>query len=442
MVCSPNAPRSTRPYTTRKEHATNAAAPRTDRVYHGWHIAWVMALSAGFSIGMAQYAFGVFAEPLETEFGWTRAQLNGGLSISFVSGLLAPFLGRLIDRTGTRPILVASLLLVAAGFLVRPLMSQLWHWYLFNALVFTGYPGTTLLAQGKLVSLWFPKTTGRMMGLVTSGNNFGGLTMTYLAVFLVAAGGWRWAFVGFGLLVAALAVAAAFLVRDSAADVARAMARAGRPPAAEATARVARAGLTVHRALRSPAFYLITLGLAAASFTYSAVLTQLILHLRAEGFAENTAGYALMLVAAMGIGSKIAFGRLSETITARYALVISLALQAGGLGLMVAGGGAPVQWAGVFVFGLGFGGLGALIVLVVSEAFGLRAFGAIMGLVSLAMIVPQVAGPLLAGALYDSTGSYRLVFTVVLGIFGFGALCMLVARPPAPPQQAESGSGD
>ncbi len=393
-----------------------------------------MALSAGFSIGMAQYAFGVFAEPLETEFGWTRAQLNGGLSIAFVSGLLAPFLGRLLDRVGTRPILVASLLLVAAGFLLRPLMSQLWHWYLFNALVYTGYPGTTLLAQGKLVGIWFPKTTGRMIGLVTSGNNFGGLTMTYLAVFLVAAGGWRWAYTGFGLLVAALAVAAAFLVRDSAEDVARAMARAGRAAPTAAAARVAGAGLTVHRALRMPTFYLIALGLTAASFTYSTVLTQLILHLRAEGFAESTAGYALMLVAAMGIGSKLAFGRLSEAITARYAIIISLALQAGGLALMIVGGGSAVQWVGVFVFGLGFGGLGALIVLVVSEVFGLKAFGAIMGLISLAMIVPQIVGPLLAGTLYDSTGSYRLIFTIVLGIFAFAALCMLAARPPRPTQ--------
>ena len=394
-----------------------------------------MALSAGFSIGMAQYAFGVFAEPLEAEFGWTRTQLNGGLSISFVSGLLAPFLGRLLDRTGTRPILIASLLLVAAGFLLRPFMSQLWHWYLFNALVFTGFPGTTLLAQGKLVGVWFPKTTGRMMGIVTSGNNFGGLTMTYLATFLVALAGWEWAYVAFGLLVAALAVAAAFLVRDDPAFVHRAMARAGMPPPTAATAHVARTGLTVRRALRSPAFYLITLGLTAASFTYSTVLTQLILHLRAEGFAENTAGYALMLVAAMGIGSKIAFGRLSETITARYALVISLILQAGGLALMIAGAGAAVQWAGVFVFGLGFGGLGALIVLVISEAFGLRAFGAIMGLVSFAMIVPQIAGPLMAGTLYDSTGSYRLTFTIVLGIFAFAALCMLAARPPGQTRQ-------
>ncbi|MBM3956904.1 MAG: MFS transporter, partial [Gemmatimonadetes bacterium] len=259
----------------RKEHATDVAAPRTARIYHGWHVAWVCALSAGFSIGMAQYAFGVFAEPLEAQFHWSRAQLNAGLSIAFISGLLAPFLGRLIDRIGARPVLVASLLFVAAGFLLRPLMSQLWHWYLFNALVYAGYPGTTLLAVGRLIGLWFPRTTGRMMGLVTSGNNFGGLTMTYLATFLVTLAGWRWAYVGFGLLVAALALAAAFLVRDDPAFVQRAMARAGRSMTSAAATQIARAGLTVRQALRCPAFYLLTLGLTAASFTYSTVLTQL-----------------------------------------------------------------------------------------------------------------------------------------------------------------------
>ncbi|MBM3956910.1 MAG: hypothetical protein FJ313_02515, partial [Gemmatimonadetes bacterium] len=152
-----------------------------------------------------------------------------------------------------------------------------------------------------------------------------------------------------------------------------------------------------------------------------------------EDFSEAHAGYALMLVAAMGIGSKIAFGRLSEAITARYATVISVALQAAGLAVMISARTHGAQWAGVFVFGLGFGGLGALLVLTVSEAFGLRAFASIMGLVSLATIVPQVSGPIIAGIIYDATDSYRLTFTIVIAIFAFASACMLAARPPRHP---------
>ena len=131
-----------------------------NRIYLGWHIAWVVFLSGGLSIGMSQYAFGIFAEPMESRFGWSRTEFNAALSFGFISGLLAPVVGRLMDRYGVRPVLVVSLALISSGFLLRPLISELWHWYLFHALVFAGFPGATMLASGKVVGMWFPITRG------------------------------------------------------------------------------------------------------------------------------------------------------------------------------------------------------------------------------------------------------------------------------------------
>jgi MFS family permease len=131
----------------------------------------------------------------------------------------------------------------------------------------------------------------------------------------------------------------------------------------------------------------------------------------------------------MGIGSKLAFGGMTEKIGARLSTVICVALQGAGVGLMALPFGTPSLWAGVFVFGLGFGGLGALIVLLVSETFGLKAFGAIMGLVSLALTLPQFIGPIMAGTLYDATGGYRLSFGIVIAVFAVGIAALLAARP-------------
>ena len=402
-----------------------------DRVYLGWHVAWIVFLSGGLTIGMTQYSFGIFVEPLESQFGWTRTEINAALAFGFISGLLAPVVGRLMDRYGVRPIIVVSVALISAGLLLRPLISELWHWYLFHALVFAGMPGASVLASGKVVGMWFPATRGRMMGAVTAGNNFGGLTMVPLATLILAIAGWEWAYIGFGIIMALVALAALLIIRDRQEDVESEARRTGRAHMLTSSARaVARTGLTLSQAMRTRSFYLITIGLTAASFTYQGILTQIVPHLENEGFSTPAAAAALTLVAAMGIGSKLGFGRLSESITARRSAVIAVAFQTMGVGLMISPGGTPVLWAGVFVFGLGFGGLGAMIVLSVSEAFGLYAFGAIMGMVNLAMITSMAAGPLLTGALFDSTGSYHAPFAIIIGVFVLGMVALLASNRP------------
>ena len=93
------------------------------------------------------------------------------------------------------------------------------------------------------------------------------------------------------------------------------------------------------------------------------------------------------------------------------------------LGLAVA-----VLRADQIVIGIGFGGMGALIPLTIAEAFGLRAFGSIMGMVSMAGILPQLAGPILAGVLFDATGNYTLAFAIIVGLYLVGAIALLTAR--------------
>ena len=171
------------------------------------------------------------------------------------------------------------------------------------------------------------------------------------------------------------------------------------------------------------------IGLVAATFTYQGVLTQLRQHFEESGFEPALATTAVSIIAGMGIGSKLAFGRASERITARIATVISVLLQAIGV-LMIASADTQVLlWVGIFVFGLGFGGLGALIVLVVQEAFGMKEFGGIMGVVQVGMIVSGAGAPFLAGALHDSTGSYDSTFLIIVGIFAIGIVALLLARP-------------
>ena len=403
--------------------------PFFGRIYRGYPIAVIVFLSTGLSVGMTQYSFGEFAGPLKEQFGWTQTQLNLSLAFSFISGIIAPFMGGLSDRAGIRPVMFGSLLLIAIGFALRPFITELWHWYLFSALVYAGFPGATLLPAGKVVGLWFPKTRGRVMGAVVAGNNFGGMTMPPLAAGIIAVVSWEVAYVTFAVIMALLALVALLVVVEDSASVRVEMERTGRGDQVEISQAAAQTGVTVRQALRNRNFWLIMIGLVAATFTYQGVLTQLRQHFEESGFEPALATTAVSIIAGMGIGSKLAFGRASERITARIATVISVLLQAIGVLMIASADTQALLWVGIFVFGLGFGGLGALIVLVVQEAFGMKEFGGIMGVVQVGMIVSGAGAPFLAGALHDSTGSFDSTFLIIVGIFAIGIVALLFARP-------------
>lgn len=403
--------------------------PVIGRIYRGYPIALVVFLSTGFSVGMTQYSFGEFSEPLREQFGWSQTELNLSLAFSFVSGLLAPFIGRLIDRIGIRPVMFVSLLMIAAGFFLRPFITELWHWYTISALVYAGFPGATVMPAGKMVGLWFPKARGRVMGAVVAGNNFGGVTMPPLAAVIIATFSWEMAYVVFGVMMLALGAVALLIIVEDENKIEVEMERTGRADQTHIARAAARAGITVRQALANRNFWLIMIGLVAATFTYQGVLTQLRQHFEESGFAPAAATSAISIIAGMGIASKLAFGRASEKITARIATIISVAFQAVGVFIISQADVGLLLWVGIFIFAMGFGGLGALIVLVVQEAFGMKEFGGIMGLMQVGMIASGTGAPLMAGAIHDSTDSFENSFLIIVAIFIVGIIALALARP-------------
>ena len=399
------------------------------QIYRGYPIAIVVFLSTGLSVGMTQYAFGEFAGPLKEQFGWSQTQLNLSLAFSFISGLCAPFVGTLSDRIGIRPVMFGSILIIAIGFLMRPFITELWHWYLFSALVYTGFPGATVLPGGKMVGLWFPRTRGRMMGAVMAGNNFGGITMPPLAAAIIVVFNWQTAYVVFRVIMGALAVMALFVIVEDEKKVESEMKRTGRGDQAQIARAAAQAGVTLKQALRNRNFWLVTVGLVAATFTYQGVLTQLRQHFEESGFTPAMATTAVSTIAGMGIFSKLAFGRASEKITARIATILSIALQMVGVLIIAQVDASHLLWLGIFVFGLGFGGLGALALLVVQEMFGMKEFGGIMGIMQVGMIASGTGAPMMAGAIHDSSGSFDSAFLIVAAIFVVGIAALALARP-------------
>ena len=398
-------------------------------VYRGWWVVSVPFLAAAIGTGAGQYGFGIFIEPLEETFGWTRTQINLSLSFTAVGSLIAPILGRIMDRYGTKQVMAVSLALTVVGYLLRPFMTELWHWYALSILQYSGYMGASMLPAGKLVGLWFHRTRGRVMGITAMGNNFGGLVVPPMLGGILTLASWQGAYIALGILSALMVIYALLAVRDfpSASELEDQLddirSDGGNSPILS--------GVSVRDALRSRTFYAITLAIVMGTFTYSAILPQIITHLVDQGVSLTIATTALSVFAIFGMIGKFVMGFIAERISARYTLMINLLGQSMFVTMMIWAGSPLIMWISVPLFGYFNGAFGALFQLVVQDSFGIRNYGSIMGIINMSSMVSFGIGPLLAGLSYDVTGSYEFVFGTVAVMFAVGALSLTQARHSA-----------
>ena len=382
-------------------------------------------------MGTVQFAFGFFIEPLEEEFGWTRTQVNVSLSIGVVTSFLSPVVGNLMDRFGARWTMAVSIVLVASAFLLRSVMTELWHFYLFSGIMFAGTPGATMIPAGRLVLTWFPKARGRMMGIVTSGNNIGsGLAVPIIAG-LIGFVGWRWTWALMGIALIGMAMLVLLVIRDDSDDVAKERGKRWSPKYGndDGTADLNN-GMTVSTAVRTSTFWFLVIGMTLQQFIRTGVVSQMVPHLEQVGFSRAVTATMMIVLAIFAASSKLIFGRLSESITARVSFIVIMILQGIGLSVLLLSDGSAITWGAIVVIGLGMGGVGALTPLVIFDMFGLKHFGSIMGLTRMSIAIPIFFGPIFAGMIFDSKGKYDLMFVVTIGLLVVSIGSFMLAKPP------------
>jgi sugar phosphate permease len=182
---------------------------KSGKVFYGW---WVVLASG---VGLAMHfgpiivaTFGVFLKPLSQEFGWNRAQISLAFSLAtLVATVAVPLVGRLVDRFGARRVILPAVLLFGLSVLSLSFLSgHLWHFYAIYLLMGVVGSGTTPVPYAKVISRWFDRKRGLALGLAVAGSALGGTLMPTVAQALIAAVGWRQAYVLLGLIVMGVAI--------------------------------------------------------------------------------------------------------------------------------------------------------------------------------------------------------------------------------------------
>ena len=362
---------------------------------------------------------GVLVKPISSDLGWSRSQVTLGLAISGITmGLSSVILGRLMDRYGVRrvtmPCVVAFALAMASiGFVPRSVTA----FTLMYAVAGMASAGIAPLPYAKSVTGVFDTRRGLALGIAIAGVGIGTAFVPQYAQTFVENFGWRGTYVGLGLLHFAIAFPAVlFLLRDS--EPSRSVqshAGTGRLDAGAVP------GKTLSEALVSSTFWFIALPFVCTGVALTGLSSSFVPILTDAGMSARLATTALTAVGLALIVGRIGSGYLLDRMFAPYVTIIFLMVPFAGIVLFAAEGSSALPFIGAFLIGIGIGGELDLMAYLVSRYFGLRAFGAVYGLLTGAFFVSAKGGPFLVSLVYDATGSYGYV------LLGAGALMPIAA---------------
>lgn len=404
-------------------------------IFYGW---WIVLASFGVltvAAGAGLYSLPVFLVPLQEHFGWTRAGISAGPALgAVVSGVLAVFVGLLLDRFGTRKVMTAGAFVMTLGFVGLATMTALWHFWLSSVVVAAGISCVAFVPIQTLISHWFTRRRGLAMGLTLAGIGFGGLLLAPTTGFIVDNYGWRQAYLTLGALVLVMVTALVLsVIRQSPRDLG--LFPDGDIPDNESTATgsggdIILPGLELGEALRTLPFWLITGANFLVVFTAFGMVQHLHALLTDAGYAGSTAASVLGVAIGITMVGRIMFGLLTDRFAIRwvFATVVALPTIAAFLLVQVEHSAALVAFC--ICFGLGLGGAAVMVPLAVGACFGLKAYSKIVGAIFVSATAGAALGPTVTGQLYDMSGNYDTAL-VVLGIAGgLGVVsAIFVVRP-------------
>lgn len=360
-------------------------------------------------------SYGVFFSPLLDEFDWSRATIAGAASISqFLVGIGAAFMGRLNDRFGPRFLMTYSGVMVGIGFLLMYWTNSVWQLFLFQGfIVGIGISGVDVVLLST-IARWFVRRRGTMSGIVKVGTGAGTLIAPLVLAWLISQGGWRYAYLVVGItLLVLVVVSAQFLRRDPA--------RMGLLPdgaAVRNTADISKAesGLTFREALRARAFWMVCLMFFSTFFCTFSMIVHFAPAVVLNGQTEAVGATMVSVLGGASIVGRFLAGVGNDRAGSRRSILLVLGIFAMSFVWLQV---ARSAWAlGLFavIYGFCHGGFFTLVSPLVAEYFGMRAHGAILGVMIFCGGVGGALGPYITGRMVDASGSFAGPFLLLLGM--------------------------
>ena len=410
------------------------------RIFYGWYM---VAAGCGLQFlqsSLLMQSFGAYFAVLRDDRGWSKTALSGAAALhQMEAAILGPVLGWIIDRFGPQGLIRVGVVVFGVGFMLFSQVETLLEFYGAFIVMAIGSSFCGFFPVNVALIHWFERWRARALSSLSLGLALGGIFVPVIA-WSLAAFGWRATAFASGVAYILVGLPLAWIIRRRPEDHGETI--DGLPSKIE-TASVSEGkseqtrDFTAREALRTPAFWLISLGHGFALLVVHAVNVHAITHMK-EGLGYSVA-QAAFVITLMTVGQMGGVGvgwLVGDRFEKRLVAATCMLMHMTGLLLLTYAVALPMLIAFAALHGVAWGLRGPFMQAIRADYFGRAAIGMILGLSYLIIVVGQVGGPMIAGITADATGDYRAGFTILALLAGIGSFFFLLARRPSRPLRA------
>ncbi len=398
-----------------------SALERARNSFHGWRIVGLML--GPRAAGTGTYILGgtLFVLPLEESLGIQRGVSSFLFASStVVTGISAPISGALMDRYGPRRILLVSVLVSAAGYVLFATSVNL-------AMVFIFYAGVISLvvlnvafnASTTFVNNWFVRSKATALSLLQVGSGMGALLILPILAFAIDAWGWREAALVSAGAILVLGLPAALFARNTPEETG--LLPDGAPPVAAGESAISGPELSTGSALKTGRFWLLAGGAMAFGGAQAGLQIHFVPIMVWKGMDAVEGALLLTLMAFASTPMALVSGWLADRVGRMVVAATVSVVVAGGVVLLNLGGPAWTTWLAVVLIAPS-SGMYPLVWASLGDAVGRRSFSTIRGLVMTFQIGGTFGIPIIIGILFETTGGYTSALWIIVALWGVAAL--------------------
>lgn len=403
---------------------------KNKKLHYGWVIVIACSLVMAAAMGIISNCASLFIKPISDDLGVSRRAVSSTISVLSIGAMITSlFVGRLFNDHNIVSIMRVAIIVMIICFFCNSLFTNIQAFYITAAINGICQVMLTTMPITFILNNWFKTDVGTALGLASMGSGIGGALFNALAGIWIEAYGWRVTYRILTAIILALAIPCVYFV------IKRSPEDKGCTPYEKRDKnkntetekedidelhRDMTSGVTFEQARRTKFFRIfcgcaIGLGMCMNGMYYS-ISPRLQDLGYSISFSANFLAVGMFVMAA----GQILLGKIFDKQGVRSAFTLAnLCLLASQIGLLIAGKtpfGFILVFAGL-LFGVVYGTV--CIPLAIPLIFGKRDYKAIMGFLAAMVSFGGALGPIFAGAIYDSCGSYNpayVIFSVIMAV--------------------------
>jgi MFS family permease len=347
-------------------------------------------------------------------------------------GVSGPFVGGLLDRFGTKGVIVGGSIFLGIGLALCSLVDTWWQFYIFFGVITAiGVGSTGWIPNTSLIQQRFKEKRGLAMGIISSGIGIGILVCVPFYQLLITKVGWRMAYLIIAVFIPLIIISmtVAFL-KNPPTETPSFYTGKGIPSTVTSDSlsvneKWVSKPWTLRRAVMTKTFWLLSLSLFLGNYANQSIFAHQVAFFVDRGLAPLIASYIVGIIGIVSVGGKILWGALSDKIGREITYTFGVVCLIIGMIFLILFNSLPISrlpYFFAFFFSMGYAAAAALPPLITADFFEGSAYGRIYGTLNMINNIGGAFGAWFAGFLYDQLGNYLLVFILLIACSLFSCL--------------------